>query len=307
MRAEILPAVPIVQKTPEMGISSLVWGAVYANFKLTVMKDHWTLQKGAEVMVDVSTERLFLDDGQRRFREVPGEPGKWIVDAGMHYSFELCRKRTDMGGIPIDQWWMNVASVYGRGNRARNRDVIIAYFWSLCIKNVTILEDGVQDSYILARLLPYVRGHGSRRVLLDAILTEPGRLEIKKQDLIKQLDEELDKHRGTEMEIVEFRDTTGKFPGPAEYSDTVWGRYRTFADELLGEGRQAIQDRRHRWLWSSATAMAELDAVDRTSPWARGGEARVGHPILRKAVRPCTAVTRPCGATYCRISPTSTR
>ena len=88
----------------------------------------------------------------------------------------------------------------------------------------------MQESYILARYFPSA-GHGSRRVLADAILTDPRRLGIKKQDLIKQLDAELAKHRDKEMEIVEFRDATGKFLGPAEYDEAVWDRYRKFAQK----------------------------------------------------------------------------
>ncbi len=188
------------------------------------------------------TEELFLDDGCRRFHQVPGQPGKLVVEGGKWYSFELCRKRAQMGEVSIDQWWMDIASVYGQRNRvARNRDVMIAYFWGLCVKNLTVFDDGVQESYILARLLPHVRGYGSRRVLADAVLTLPGRIGTKKQDLIEQLDTELDKHRSEEMDIVKFRDETAKTLGPADYEEAIWDRYRKFQEELLGEGKQALQ------------------------------------------------------------------
>jgi len=195
-------------------------------------------------MIEKLVEELFLDDGCRCFHEVPVEPGKLLMVAGKWYPLELCRKRTQMGNISLDQWWMDVSSVYGSGiRRARNREVIIAYYWGLCIKNLTIFDDGAQETYILARLLPYVRGHGSRRVLADAILTDPHRLGTKKQDLIRQLDEELARHRDKTMELAEFSDATRAVLVPAKYGDAVWDRYRQFAEELLGEGREALQRR----------------------------------------------------------------
>jgi hypothetical protein len=193
-------------------------------------------------MIQRITEELYFDDGSRRYHKAPGEPEKVIGEAGKWYVFELCCKREQMGEIPVDQCWMELVSVYGQRNRtARNREVIIAYFWALCMKNLTVLEDDVQESYILARLLPHVRSHGSRRVLADAILTDPNRVGINKRDLIKQLDTDLARHHYKEMELGEFRDATAKVLEMPIYDQDVWNEYHKYADEILGEGRQALQ------------------------------------------------------------------
>lgn len=186
-------------------------------------------------------EELRIDDGSRRIHLSPGVPGA-IIEGAKCFSLELCRKPSQFGNVPVDHWWMDVSSVYGQRNQpARNGNVIVELFWSLCLKEATVFHEEVQDSYILAKLLPHVRSNGARRIFADAVLTAPGRVGLKRPEMIAQLDASIRAHSDREMGIEDFRDETAKLLGPEIYSEEVIARYRQISEELLGEGRRTLQ------------------------------------------------------------------
>ena len=74
---------------------------------------------------------------------------------GRLFRFELCRRAIRMGPVPVDHWWMDTRRVYGqRGRSATVRDALTGYFWALCQHHETDAEPDVQESYLLAGLLP---------------------------------------------------------------------------------------------------------------------------------------------------------
>ncbi len=115
------------------------------------------------------TEELVVHDGTLIIQADSVKPGEATVEeVAKRFRFHLCRKQILLGDVPIDHCWMEINSVYGQRNRiAANQDALIEFWWALCWKHATVLHAEIQESYILAHLLPYARGNGSRRVLSE--------------------------------------------------------------------------------------------------------------------------------------------
>jgi len=160
------------------------------------------------------TEEFYFDDGTRILHIDPTDKDRFGVKGGRIYSFEFCRKSAVFGGVAVDQFWMALDSLYGRkGAHPRNYDVLVELYRARCNKAATILHDEVLDSYILAKLLPYIRRNGSRRIFDDAILTSPQRFGERKQDLIRQLDERLAEGRHDALDMESFHRKTNTLLG----------------------------------------------------------------------------------------------
>jgi hypothetical protein len=140
---------------------------------------------------------------------------------------------------------MKISTVYGQRNRsAANQSAMIECWWAFCWKYATVLEEAVQESFILAHLLPYARGNGSRRVLADAIPTRSKKLEADKATVAAELEQYLQGSRDEEFDLQAFRDATANAIGPPIYGDEVWQCYKRLAQDLLGQGCEALQ---HDW------------------------------------------------------------
>jgi hypothetical protein len=185
-------------------------------------------------------EDLLVDDGSCRMRFGPktGEP--WVV-GGREILFQMCRSQTQMGSVPVDQFWMPLAGVYGQRNRqSPNYQALIDCFWAQCWKHATVLHDDVQQSFILARLLPKARSNGARRVFADSTADGPKTNLKNKRAFVRELDELFRTSRDCELTEVDFRDRKAEFLGPPAYDPWVWDYYRELESEILGEGCSAL-------------------------------------------------------------------
>jgi hypothetical protein len=200
------------------------------------------IQRTRQPKVEYVTEELDLHNGGYIQHEVAGSSeGSWLP-VRKRFSFTLCRKATVFGEVPIDQFWLPQPLVYAqRKNAHSNHDAIVECYWTLCMRERTIFEDDVVDSYILAKLLPYARSHGSRRVFEDAILSRATRLGQGKYNLIQSLENQLAACRSQEIDLEGFRDKTAKLLGPPDYPKDTWEHYQQMQEELLGEGRRALE------------------------------------------------------------------
>lgn len=188
------------------------------------------------------TEEFYFDDGSRIYHIDPN-PEDSHVKVGRFYSFEFCRKSAVFDGVAVDQFWMALNSLYGRkGANPRNYDLLVELYRGQCNKSATILHDEVVDSYILAKLLPYVRRNGSRHVFDDAILTSPQRFGERKQDLVLRLESQLAASRHDELDLESFHRKTNVLLGKPDMPEAADAYYREMADELLSEGRQAFRN-----------------------------------------------------------------
>lgn len=221
------------------------------------------------------SEELCLDDGRRTYHINRASRGCLVLGARF-YSFELCRKPATFGEFSIDQFWMSLDSIYGRqGMQARNFDVTVEYYLEKCKQaGATDHEEGY-DSYILARLLPYVRRHGSRRVFDDAILTSPKRFGLRKNDLTRQLDQLLAASHGESLDMLSFHRRTQKLLGAPEISEAAVNAYQALADELLGQGRRAVRN------WGLAGMQIPVTIME---GWMRGFARRRGHEDKKLAL-----------------------
>ena len=183
-----------------------------------------------------------------------GRPGRG------QFRFQLCSKDLRLGGTSITQWWMDSRSLYpDRGRRPAMFRSIVDYFQARASREGTTREDDVAESILLAQLLPHVRSHGSRRVFADAIPKGLGSTTKAGRTAVAELQNLLEVSRGKTLDFVQFRDQTAGILGPPEYDVSIRARYREMAEELLGDGRRALDDggsgmaRKVREIWERWT------------------------------------------------------
>lgn len=221
------------------------------------------------------TEELRLDDGRRTYHINPASRGCLVLGARL-FSFELCRKPATFGECSIDQLWMSTDSIYGRrGAQPRNFDVIVEYYRAKCEQAQTTHEEGVYDSYVLARLLPCVRRNGSRRIFDDAILTSPQRFGLRKQDLIAELDSLLAATRNESLDMLTFHRRTQQLLAAPEIPEAAVTAYQVLADELLGQGCRAVRN------WGEAGMQVPVAIFDK---WMKGFARHRGHEDKKLAL-----------------------
>lgn len=243
---------------------------------------------------------LRIDDGGLRINISPNRPHEAIIEGAKWLSFELCRKKTPLGPVEVDQFWMPIRSVYEQRQRtARNYAVIVECFWALCLKHATIFSEEVQDSFILAKLLPWTRSNGSRRIFADAVLTSPDRLGTSRRQIIAGLDDALARNTHCEIDIVAFRDAVARILGPRPVDEPVQRRYQEIAGELLGAGRTALQN----WGTPGLSAPLQKWRSWMTAVGRRGGNS-LDKQVLDILSYECRAALHRCySAAWCELLP----
>jgi hypothetical protein len=97
-----------------------------------------------------------------------------VMVGSSRFVFTLCRKAEELGGVPVDHWWMPATELYRQRAQGRqrggNHKAVTEGFWALCRQAGTHHEADVQESYLLGNLLPHARSQGSRRVFVDSYL-----------------------------------------------------------------------------------------------------------------------------------------
>ena len=154
------------------------------------------------------------------------------------YQFSLCWKNTALGDLSIRQWWMDRRGLYGdRKQTSDNRNAIIQCFWARCLREGSAFDDrAVQESYILAALLPFARSNASRRVFLDASLgkrrDESG---LHRREKIEQLECALRSSRDKEIDALTFHRRTADALSPPGFSQEVVDCYQSLVTEIFDE------------------------------------------------------------------------
>lgn len=138
---------------------------------------------------------------------------------------------------------MEQASLYGQRNtQAVNHRPIIDLWWADCGREQTRHEQPVQETYLLARILPEARANGSRNVLVDSHQIVPGARGQQLEEWTDELDSLLANSRDQEIDEVAFQRTTGGLIGPPDYGADVQARYEEFREQLFGEARRLLQN-----------------------------------------------------------------
>jgi hypothetical protein len=224
-------------------------------------------------MVARTTEELTLVDFDLGMRRVPDRGRQFLVATRTSFSFELCNETATFDRVPVNYWWIDAATLYGqRGGSDRNGQVMVEFYWaSACEdakRNSRIVEDDVIGSYVLAKLVPYARSNGSRRVFADAVLGAKRQLRAAQNQAITDLDAQLDTNRGEMVSMDEFSKATGAVLGHSKLSDKVWATYEAFQKELLEDTRGAF------YRWGAAGLNA---ALAKWQKWMESIARRPGH------------------------------
>jgi hypothetical protein len=219
---------PLAQK----GIDA---ATVSAQIKVSIHLRRFRALREEQSMVQNLTEALFVEDGSQPLRFDPTSGGPFF-ECGRQFRFQLCRKRAVMGEVIVDQFWLPTQGLYGeRKKESPNRQAVIDFYWALCWKHATVIHEDIQQSYILANLLPHARSNGARRVFADAGLARSKSAETDKRSMPRQLESMLQESQHKELTEVEFRDRTADLLGPPHYDQAVGNCYRDFEADLLGE------------------------------------------------------------------------
>ena len=227
--------------------------------------------------METITEEIYFDDGTRGLRFHPAVPNGCVVEAGRYYSFELGRKSVVLGDVPIQQFWLPLDSIYGRPKaQPRNYEVLVEFYWAQCMQALTVFDDDVLDSLILAKLLPHFRRNGSRRIFVDSILPPAYRFGERNHDQVRRLDKLLAASRHSVLDIATFHKNTNELLGNVSITDEAVAAYQELEAELLGEGRRAVQR------WGVANGMqVPIATVER---WMRTFARRRGHEAKKLAL-----------------------
>jgi hypothetical protein len=160
---------------------------------------------------------------------------------GQSFPFQLCRKAVHLSRLAVNHWWMDTRLLDGQRNRpAPNSKAITSYFWALCERHGTAQDAEVQESFILARLLPLARSHASRRVFADAHLTRPECSRSSREEMRAELEALLRSSRQDSLSMVDFKNRTADILGPPILSPEVQSRYLELTEEFLGDARAAL-------------------------------------------------------------------
>ncbi len=162
-------------------------------------------------------------------------------DPAAVFEFALCRKQVSLGDVAIDQFWMPIHSLYGQRNqRAINLEPLVDFWWAYCGDSGTQSDANIQESYLLAKILPHARSNGSRRVFVDSFQTVPGNRSRRLRAWTADLNRLLEESRHEEYDELAFQRATGDLIGPPEYPEEVVQRYLSISEELFEAARSAI-------------------------------------------------------------------
>lgn len=194
---------------------------------------------------------LPVDTRNIRFWPVAHDPRQGLLETGRQcIEFQLCKKQFALGPHKFEQFWMAKPTLDpSMKRRASNYQGIVAAYWALCWETDAVLDDGAQQTYTLANLLPYIRAKSCRKIFCDAnsALERPegdATLVRRRQSQIEKLELLLMSSRSQRINIIEFRDHTAEFVGPPfadQFTDDVRLAYRSMSSELLGRTQWAME------------------------------------------------------------------
>ena len=166
-----------------------------------------------------------------------------VLLGGRRFDFDLCRRVQMLGETPVAHVWMDLRSLYDpRPGRGGNSWAVVDYFFARCRADGTLVDRGVAESYLLARLLPHARQDGARRVLPDARLRGGPTARRARQELVELLELMLGQGRPESRTIVEFRDRGADRLGIPTLTEAERQTYGVFVAELLDKPVERVAE-----------------------------------------------------------------
>ena len=163
-----------------------------------------------------------------------------LTVGGRTFELPLCKTTASMGSVPVQHWWMDTRQLYGQRNRAAAiGTVVVDFFWALCRHHRTDGDPAVQESFILAPLLPYARSNAARAIFNDS---RPGRPRDGRTDNAHLADLEglLNGSRGKSLSLVQFNRGIADVLGPPALAPGEEDFYRDFTAGFLGPACDAL-------------------------------------------------------------------
>ncbi len=151
------------------------------------------------------------------------------------YPFDLHHRAVELGNVKIRQFWMDLGTLYdARPDGSVNAWSTVQYFWDLCRRYGTQGDRSVQESYLLARLLPFNRPAGSNRILCDARQRAVGLVARQdREESVREIDRLLAADRWSTRSMRCFRERTAGALGLPDVSNGVREKYQSFLAELF--------------------------------------------------------------------------
>jgi hypothetical protein len=157
---------------------------------------------------------------------------------GETFTFTLCRKAERLGSMLVDHWWMPTTDLYHqrihRHGEGANYKAVTEAFWALCRGGDSHVERDVQESYLLARLLPFARSQGSRRIVADAYLAPKNRApRAEREAAVNELNELLGRCGTATMSRRRFSRRTADIIGPPRLTRGLKQAYQICCADLF--------------------------------------------------------------------------
>ncbi len=169
-----------------------------------------------------------------------------LTCGGETFGFLLHRKSIYLGTTPVQHFWMDTRTLYSaRPSQTGNSAAVVRYFGALCSchqESGDAIERTVWENYLLARLLPYIRQYGSRRVLPDSRFGRSGAAyRGSAAAMRKELKELREQSRGARCERDEFRRRSGDLLGMPIPDERMQTFYELFTTELFSEPHHLLE------------------------------------------------------------------
>ena len=192
--------------------------------------------------------------------------GDQFSDAG---SLHLMFRQTALGDFSFQQFWVPKPGLFGtRNNRSGNHSVVLNFFRSICIDQVTDRHETSAKVHLLASLLPLVRSNGSQRVFPDASAVTARNYSTRSEFCSETLEIHLKASETEQTTLVEFCKKNREAVEFPNFPDTMFNMYREFESDLLVNATD-------QW-WYNPTG-AQLLVEQRWLQWCDGFGRRRGN------------------------------
>lgn len=153
--------------------------------------------------------------------------------------FELCHAPLDLGTCRFEKWWIDNRKLYPtRKQKGAMYSPIVETYWNMCRAASTDTDGAVQESYLLAKLLPHIPDEKVREVFLDSSIYAGEHSAMKRAD--QQQLEEMLAIGFDPMTAEEFHMETANLLGPPPNEEEDEHIYDEMSEQLLDRGRELL-------------------------------------------------------------------
>lgn len=215
---------------------------------------------------------------------------------GCTFCFQLRESFWHLDGTTFKFFDLKTPTIYGDRRRDTQTNIALAnHFILRCFEQGVHESVDKQESYLLARLAPYMRPHASRRVLPDAAGTYYFDKRKTRSTAARELTAYLESSQGKQLTLAEFTRKTGDYlvmkgsqQQGLDYKRHKWKVLHPSTIEMaLNAPEQGFEDALARWKELTKRRHSDEDeraALDALSYEARAAVRRCYAEMWRQAV-----------------------